>query len=77
MNSLGTLTALASAEVVLSRHVNIMTPKRQAAQERLKDLKKWKSALCLREKVFIPACVSMWLDPIKIVVLSDGFPFPL
>lgn len=72
---MGMLTALVSAKAVLPRHVNAMTPKRQAAQERLKELKKWQSALCLCEKVLIPACVSMWLDLIKIFGLSDGFPF--
>lgn len=77
MKSLGMLTALVSAEAVLSGHINTLTPKRQTGQERLKDLKKWQSALCLLEKMLIPACVSTWLDPIKIVVLSDGFPFPL
>lgn len=63
-------------EAVLSTNVNTMTPKRQAAQERLKDLKKWQPALCLHEKVLILACVSMRLEPIK-MVLSDGSPFPL
>lgn len=76
MNSLGMLMALVSAGAMLSRHINTMIPKRNTAQERLKDLKMRQSALCLHEEVLNPACVFLWLDLTKLV-LSDGFPFPL